>query len=119
MPVLPANAARNARILGLARKGMTCAAIAERLGLTKRTVNGVVDRGLGERPRQRHAKQAKPLPAARGHVPMPEPAEGTCRFIHGEPGTRTAKWCGWPAAAGSQYCAAHLKRVYQPARVAP
>jgi GcrA cell cycle regulator len=131
--------------------GETATAIAARLRMSRSAVLGKVFR-LRLRPakkaaaasarsgtailRRRHKRRlpikrrAKPAalaaPAAPAAIPLGktlfELTNGSCRWPHGQPGTKTFHFCGAPGAdleGGRPYCERHARRAYVGHRKTP
>jgi GcrA cell cycle regulator len=136
--------ARIALLKKLWTDGETATAIAARLRMSRSAVLGKVFR-LRLRPakkaaaasarsgtailRRRHKRRspikhrAKPAalaaPAAPAAIPLGktlfELTNGSCRWPHGQPGTKTFHFCGAPGAdleGGRPYCERHARRAY-------
>ncbi len=123
--------------LGLLKRlwadGQTAAAIGRRLGISKSAVLGKVFRlrlapadnaGAPPTPPGQH-RRGRPLLADQ-QTSVPEPKRGlsvfeltnaTCRWPHGQVGSKSFHFCGAAEAdleAGRPYCEYHALRAYQP-----
>ncbi len=124
--------------------GETAAAIATRLRMSKSAVLGKVFRlrlpsaakakpaaarrdaaKVGRRRRGRLPTKPRVIPAAPAMAPgktLFELTNDSCRWPHGQPGTKTFHFCGAPGAdleGGRPYCERHMRRAYVGNRKAP
>ena len=124
--------------------GETAAAIAMRLGMSKSAVLGKVFRlRLPSAPkataaaarrdaatvgrRRRGRLPAKPLvmpaaPVTASGKALFELTNDSCRWPHGQPGTKAFHFCGAPGAdleGGRPYCERHMRRAYVGSRKTP
>ena len=118
--------------------GATASAIAERLGLSRSAVLGMIFRlrrraakkeqpeadasgALKRRRRSRPSRRGtRPKKSRRRGISLLELTNETCRFPHGEPGARGFFFCGMLGAdleGGRPYCDCHARIAYSSAAI--
>jgi GcrA cell cycle regulator len=116
---------RIAGLIEMTKSGLSQAAIARVMGMTKNQIVGALDRARrnGEDVEFNcgYAVKRRRTLEARGELPpvKPEPASairdewfvGGCRWIDADPRDPDWRWCGKPLVKGSAYCAEHLRRT--------
>lgn len=132
--------AKDKQLRDLLALGLSSAATAQRMGISKNAVVGRASRlGIvyGRTAKKERASRQNiiPLPRSKKIAPSaavegmkdvkklesePEPigamasppGDGTCRWVHGDPATSTWRYCGHKQAERSVYCTHHHMRAY-------
>ncbi|HEY2416597.1 MAG TPA: hypothetical protein VGH84_01665 [Steroidobacteraceae bacterium] len=108
-------------------EGLSCSAIAWRVGTTKSCIVGFAHRrGFPPRPspigrRKGEVREAQPRAPDAPRVAcrpqplaVPTPAFGSCQWISGGDDRRRWTMCGEPTANGSSYCDWHHRQAHSP-----
>lgn len=132
--------AKDKQLRDLLALGLSSAAAAQRMGISKNAVVGRASRlgivyGRTAKKERESRQNIIPLPRSKKIAPSaavegmkdvkrlenePEPigalasppGDDTCRWVHGDPATTTWRYCGHPQKDSSVYCAHHHARSY-------
>jgi GcrA cell cycle regulator len=99
----------------LLAQGLTTAAVARRVNVTKNAVVGKVSRTPRLRSTMRGRDTKSQLAASYPTLNWNYPPHGGCHWPEGDPGDLDFHFCGAPVATpGRPYCEEHERRAYNP-----